>query len=463
MMRGRGSGPEPAFRRGLHVSLGAMHVRSALLISSVGCLLVLAQPAMAQELLVNGGFETPEVICGFPATPGDWGVDSFSIVGAEAGVSPRTGAGMVRMESTFFTGSGATCRASSGGAFADGAQLVDVTHCSPVDRGARLLLSAHFNAAVGAGTDQFRCTLRAFSSDLSSFPSAGAPIAEAQTLVTPDADPSSWQRCDVELDLPPTATYVAAYVSARSVSGSREIYADDVSLVPVMGRCGFDCVEPGAVCPYAGSDPLAVRCDAMTGLCVQCLLDADCDDGIECTEDRCTASACEGVPALAGDPCSGGVCDGSSSAASCVECLLDLHCAAGETCEAASSTCVGLPMDSGAPEDAGGALPDAGPRPAEDGGSAADSGPGPVDGSVDGSEPPPDGASARRDAGDAATPSMAATEGGCGCSVQAPSSGSAAWLWLAVPCMVLRRRIVAKRARSKRSNQVPAETRRSKA
>lgn len=228
--------------------------------------------ASAQELLVNAGFETPEAICGYPGTTGDWGVDGASIVTAEAGVAPTEGARMARLEYGFFNGSGPACTGVAGGASADVAQLANVTTCHPAGNSARLGFSASFARSATGGVDQFSCVLRAYAGAASSF-STATPLAASSSTVTPGAA-GVWVTCATELDLPPSATYVAAYVTARVVAGSREVYADDASLVPVSGRCGYDCTAPGASCPDPSGSPNATICDFATGLCVEPLADA---------------------------------------------------------------------------------------------------------------------------------------------------------------------------------------------
>lgn len=65
--------------------------------------MVLAAPALvsAQEVMVNGSFETPEstgwpVGPRFPSTYGDWGGDTSEIRSAENGITPFLGERMLR-------------------------------------------------------------------------------------------------------------------------------------------------------------------------------------------------------------------------------------------------------------------------------------------------------------------------------------------------------------------------------
>lgn len=68
--------------------------------------------------------------------------------------------------------------------------------------------------------------------------------------------------------------------------------------------------------------------------CVACVADADCDDGVECTVDRCRDGKCENAAKPAGNLCSAGVCNGDGDEHSCGACIdnedrgTDLGCSA---------------------------------------------------------------------------------------------------------------------------------------
>jgi hypothetical protein len=129
---------------------------------------------------------------------------------------------MLRLEFPFFVESAAGCMGAGGGSGTDAAQLADVSSCHPAGTHARLRMTAHFNAGTGAGVNAFSCFIRAFSGATTDFGmSATTPLAQASTEVTPDGDPAAWQSCEVELDLPPGATYVAAFVSSLIAAGSQ--------------------------------------------------------------------------------------------------------------------------------------------------------------------------------------------------------------------------------------------------
>ncbi|MCZ7681335.1 MAG: hypothetical protein M5U28_22110 [Sandaracinaceae bacterium] len=87
-----------------------------------------------------------------------------------------------------------------------------------------------------------------------------------------------------------------------------------------------ECLE-SAHCP--SERPL---CDTSARTCEECLSDADCDDGNECTADACAAGACSAGAEPAGTLCSAGVCNGDASAPACVPCVLDAHCEDGNEC-----------------------------------------------------------------------------------------------------------------------------------
>ncbi len=57
--------------------------------------------------------------------------------------------------------------------------------------------------------------------------------------------------------------------------------------------------------------------------CVGCVENFDCDDGVQCTTDRCRNSACENAPLPSGSPCAGGFCNGEDDENSCALCLDD--------------------------------------------------------------------------------------------------------------------------------------------
>jgi hypothetical protein len=100
------------------------------------------------------------------------------------------------------------------------------------------------------------------------------------------------------------------------------------------GVCNGDPSSPACVecledehCPFDRP-----RCDRARNRFVECLDDGECDDGNECTNERCEEGVCRGQVAPAGTPCTDGVCNGVEEAPQCVECLTDEMCDDGSEC-----------------------------------------------------------------------------------------------------------------------------------
>lgn len=76
---------------------------------------------------------------------------------------------------------------------------------------------------------------------------------------------------------------------------------------PVCVECvtSFNCPEEQSLCSNHE--------------CVACVVNDDCDDGNDCTEDICSAHVCGYSPVTPGTPCTGGYCAGTDSPA-CVTC-----------------------------------------------------------------------------------------------------------------------------------------------
>jgi cysteine-rich repeat protein len=75
------------------------------------------------------------------------------------------------------------------------------------------------------------------------------------------------------------------------------------------------CVDGGAGTDL-GCDAATPNCVVGTGganECISCLSDGECDDGIECTTDTCSAGACTNPAVAEFTPCSTGVCTAASS------------------------------------------------------------------------------------------------------------------------------------------------------
>ncbi len=386
--------------------------------------LLLPSSAFAQELLVNPGFETVEPICGYPGATGDWGVDGAAVVTAEAGVTPVEGVRMTRLEFPLFSGAGASCVGVASGGSADVAQLVGVADCHPAGNDARLRLTAAFARSATGGVDMFTCTLRAYAGAPSSF-STATPLATSSSTRAPVAA-GAWVTCATELTLPPTATYVAAYVSGRVAAGSREVYVDDASVTVIDGRCGFDCTAAGAMCPDPASPPNATTCDLATGLCVPPLvLDAGVPDAGSLPRDG-------GARDGGGVRDAGGVRDGGERDAG-----LDRD--AGSPRDAGADRDAGSPRDAGANRDAGSPRDSGAER---DAGSDRDAGA--VDaGTVDAG---PDRDAGARDVGVATSPrdagatTLETEDEGCSCTATTARRAPPSLAWLVLLVSTRRRR-----------------------
>ncbi|RME37020.1 MAG: hypothetical protein D6788_10395 [Planctomycetota bacterium] len=112
----------------------------------------------------------------------------------------------------------------------------------------------------------------------------------------------------------------------------------------------------GGTCNGSGSPCAAgLVCDELNDQCVECLVDADCDDANVCTDDTCVLNVCQHTPntlpcddglfCTTGDTCSNGVCTGGPSPCadptlplcneltnSCVECFVNADCDDGNPC-----------------------------------------------------------------------------------------------------------------------------------
>ena len=86
------------------------------------------------------------------------------------------------------------------------------------------------------------------------------------------------------------------------------------------------------------------------GACVECVTAAECNDGVECTDDLCANNVCTHVAAAVGAECSQGVCD---EAGECVNCNDGGDCEDfGSECTVelcAQHTCLSVPWPQGTP------------------------------------------------------------------------------------------------------------------
>jgi MYXO-CTERM domain-containing protein len=97
--------------------------------------------------------------------------------------------------------------------------------------------------------------------------------------------------------------------------------------------------------------PFCIRTVTGVNACVECNVDVDCDDRVECTTDTCSRNVCSHTSRPAGEVCSIGVCGGPGDDR-CVECVSDAQCSPGFVCHPGRFC---MPVFT----DAGMALPDA--------------------------------------------------------------------------------------------------------
>ncbi|MFK7984978.1 MAG: hypothetical protein AB8I08_03030 [Sandaracinaceae bacterium] len=143
------------------------------------------------------------------------------------------------------------------------------------------------------------------------------------------------------MSMPGNARGWGTFTTSGSVTGSR----GDRNLMDTW--TSLDTVRSGVVsvrvfgrdadCDGTGGTDLEEVCVMGTDPCA-CDSDAECDDGIECTQDRCDGTACVATPLPARTSCAGGLCDGQNPAM-CVMCLETSDCPTGTVCT--DTRCVG--------------------------------------------------------------------------------------------------------------------------
>jgi hypothetical protein len=115
-------------------------------------------------------------------------------------------------------------------------------------------------------------------------------------------------------------------LTGRALARTAAITMDtnDISVVICDCEVDGDC---------AGATPF---CDTTTGLCVECLDDINCDDGLFCNGDEtCAEGACQAGT----DPCLPGACDEAND--DCFACVNDVDCPPGAPfCDPVTNECV---------------------------------------------------------------------------------------------------------------------------
>ncbi|MEK6677667.1 MAG: hypothetical protein AABZ47_18695 [Planctomycetota bacterium] len=135
----------------------------------------------------------------------------------------------------------------------------------------------------------------------------------------------------------------------RCVHTNNTNTCNDGRFCTVVDRCsGGVCVGSGSHCDGG------FLCNEATHECVQCIVDADCNDNIECTAEICVSGTCQytnredpcddGRFCTFGETCGGQVCAGGTLSPCqegqhcnedhdvCVECLNDAHCSDDNAC-----------------------------------------------------------------------------------------------------------------------------------
>jgi hypothetical protein len=99
----------------------------------------------------------------------------------------------------------------------------------------------------------------------------------------------------------------------------------------------FDCQSSGDPC-----DGLGLLCQEMTNSCDNCLSDADCDDGVACTDDQCIAGDCYAAENNGLCVDDGLFCNGAESCDALLGCVSDGDpcLASGLACDEGGDACV---------------------------------------------------------------------------------------------------------------------------
>lgn len=214
---------------------------SILSIAAFTFILSLVGSTTAANLIVNPSFEVPEPTNDSDPTQfGDWTDELSAIVGAEQGITPRTGQYMLSFLGAALQGAGP----GEGGSSV--AQLVDLSpYAGLIATGnARINAAAFFNRVdLDAQTDtQFFLTITAYTGLPANFPATKSVfLARAQMSVITDDDLATWELLSASLNLPVGTDYVdVRLIAFENVFGDSTLpefdghYADDVfvSIVP---------------------------------------------------------------------------------------------------------------------------------------------------------------------------------------------------------------------------------------
>ncbi|HRD98107.1 MAG TPA: hypothetical protein PLA97_17110 [Rubrivivax sp.] len=191
--------------------------------------------ASTGNLVLNPGFEQLVAAGGVPSLSGAWQGDATSTVGADAGITPRSGASMLKF---IATGPQASATLVSSQMW----QIVDLrAWSSAIDAGGvRVDASAWFHRVTGGPNTDRRFDLRLLAFDTTD---AGVPqryqanAALAVGASSVDTTGAAWQQARTQLMLPPLTRVVLAEIYAyEDVLNDAQApefdghYADDVVL-----------------------------------------------------------------------------------------------------------------------------------------------------------------------------------------------------------------------------------------
>jgi hypothetical protein len=170
----------------------------------------------AQNLAINSGFElTADTDGSWPSSYGYWRGDYSSIVGATRGITPFEGSQMLQLKGTAHTtipSLANTCEVP---------QIIDISQFASLIASGNAIVSAsaYFNRIAGdAQTDTgFGVSIMAHQGNPSSYPSDRENLIwllREGAGINIDADPGTWELCELQVALPTNTDYVVVQVSA---------------------------------------------------------------------------------------------------------------------------------------------------------------------------------------------------------------------------------------------------------
>lgn len=210
----------------------------------------IVRPTLAPAaMLLAEDFETTRapLAAGRPSSADVWSGDFTEVVAAQSGVVPIGGKQMLRFLRADYQG-----KLNPGGYIGEVYRLIDIRgRRSELAGGEAVVqLSAQFNAAASAETEQYHAGLALFALDAAAatdvaLGSGSALLDRAQAVTRRsnqllDRDAGSWQKMSTDLRLPPNTDFilvrlsVAHGISTRSASGHESFaahFADDVRVV----------------------------------------------------------------------------------------------------------------------------------------------------------------------------------------------------------------------------------------